>query len=71
MAQKHKVRHTGSVQPKLCGGKRCYSSRQEATIVKTEQEILTPGLALDVYHCVSCGSWHLTRNVRGDERTTK
>lgn len=67
MAQKHKIRHGGSQTPQLCGGKRCYISKQEAEIVKTEQELLTTDLTLDVYHCTACGKWHLTRQVRNNE----
>lgn len=63
MPQKHKVRHAGSLTPKLCGGKRCYSTKKDAETVKHEQEILTPGLELSIYHCVTCGNWHLTRQM--------
>lgn len=61
---KHKIRHTGPATPRLCGGKRCYPSKHEAELVKSEQEIITPGLELSIYRCISCGSYHLTRRKR-------
>ena len=64
MPQKHKIRHAGSQTPQLCGGKRRYTSKQEAVLVKEEQEILTPGLELSIYRCIQCGSYHLTRAKR-------
>lgn len=63
MPQKHKIRYTGSNTPQSCGGKRCYRSRQETELVKTEQEIINPDLTLAIYHCVQCGQWHLTRQT--------
>lgn len=64
MAQKHKVRHSGPNKPQMCGGKRCYASKVDATLVKEEQELLTTGLELATYHCITCGKWHLTRQTR-------
>ncbi len=63
MTWKHKVRHAGPNKPRMCGGKRCYGSKSEASIVKHEQELLTDGLTLSIYHCTSCGSYHLTRST--------
>lgn len=59
---KHKIRHAGPAKPQLCGGKRCYSTKQEAEQVKSEQEIINPELKLSVYKCITCGSYHLTRH---------
>jgi hypothetical protein len=64
MAQKHKVRHAGPIKPQMCGGKRCYNSNAEATLVKEENELLTDGLELSTYQCITCGKWHLTRQAR-------
>ena len=61
MAQKHKVRHAGPLNPQICGGKRSYPTKQQATLVKEEQELLTDGLKLSVYRCTACRSYHLTR----------
>ncbi len=47
--------------PKKCGGKYCYSSRIEADQVMEEKAITNPEVALATYHCVSCGSYHLTQ----------
>lgn len=58
---KHKIRHTGPAQPRTCGGKRCYGTKHEAELVKSEQEIINPELELSIYKCISCGSYHLTR----------
>ena len=63
MPQKHKLRHTGPSKPQLCGGKRCYKTRTDADIVKTEQEIINPELTLNIYHCTMCGNYHLTRTT--------
>ena len=57
----HQARLTGPSQPQLCRGKRCYTTRQEAETVKTEQEIIDPELTLSIYQCLGCGTYHLTR----------
>ena len=57
-------------QPVFCMGKRRYASKIEAEAVKTEQELLKPGLVLSVYRCqAGCKGWHLTRQAahRSDE----
>ena len=61
MPQKHKIRHAGSQKPHLCGGKRRYTSKEEALLVKEEQEVITSGLELSIYRCIQCGGYHLTR----------
>jgi uncharacterized Zn finger protein len=47
--------------PKTCGGKHCYQTRHDAELVVLEKEILQPELKLAMYHCHSCGTYHLTR----------
>lgn len=47
--------------PKLCGGKRCYTTRHDAEAVAEEKQIMQPELELSVYKCLSCGQFHLTR----------
>lgn len=49
----------------MCGNKMCYSSITEAEIVKNEQELLHSDIKLDIYRCISCGNWHLTRKKDG------
>jgi hypothetical protein len=52
-------------KPVMCNGKRRYSNEREAESVKSEQELLTRDLELNVYRCsLGCGGWHLTRNVK-------
>ncbi|TAH31892.1 hypothetical protein EYC58_04410 [Candidatus Saccharibacteria bacterium] len=58
---KHKIRQTGPTTPRTCGGKRCYTTKQEAKHVKSEQEIINPELELSIYRCLTCSSYHLTR----------
>lgn len=48
-----------------CGGKVCYTNTTEAEVVKSEQELLNTDIKLDIYRCISCGSWHLTRKKDG------
>ena len=62
MARVRKVSYKDFPAPKLCGGKRCYSSKREAEHVREEQELLTHDLELSIYRCIQCGTWHLTRN---------
>lgn len=61
MSAKHRIRHSGPTKPKLCGGKRSYKTQQQAMTVLQEQELLTAGLKLKIYHCSSCRSYHLSR----------
>ena len=62
MSRVHKPNPRDYQPPVLCQGKRCYTSKQEAEIVKSEQELLTRDLTLTIYRCqAGCGNWHLTR----------
>lgn len=61
MARIRKVSYRDFPAPRLCGGKRCYSTKREAEQVKSEQELLTQDLELTIYRCIQCGQWHLTR----------
>ncbi|MGH7196340.1 MAG: hypothetical protein ACREGJ_01065 [Candidatus Saccharimonadales bacterium] len=58
-------RHITMPEPaRMCGGKRRYNSKTEAEAVKTEQELLSPGVELRVYRCqAGCRGWHLTRQT--------
>lgn len=47
--------------PKTCGGKHFYATRHDAELVVEEKAILQPELELTIYHCTSCGKYHLTR----------
>lgn len=46
--------------PKKCGGKYCYPTKLDAELVVEEKSITNPEVDLDIYHCHSCHSWHLT-----------
>ncbi|MBP7760417.1 hypothetical protein KA093_01330 [Candidatus Saccharibacteria bacterium] len=61
MPQKHKIRYTGPSKPRQCGGKNCYPTRHDAEMVRDEKAIIDPELQLDIYHCLDCATWHLTR----------
>ncbi|MFZ2494159.1 MAG: hypothetical protein WAW60_00085 [Candidatus Saccharimonadales bacterium] len=61
MPQKHKIRHAGPNKPQLCGGKHCYTTKRDAEMVIAEKEIIQPELQLTIYHCIQCGTYHLTR----------
>ncbi len=47
--------------PLLCSGKRRYRTRHEAEMVVDEKTVLQPELELNIYRCLSCGDFHLTR----------
>lgn len=64
MSQKHPIRHHG-VDPaaQMCGSKRRYLTKQQAELVREQQELLNNELELKVYRChAGCKGWHLTRN---------
>lgn len=67
MPQKHPIRHTGRSKPQQCSGKNCYMTRDDAELVRREQELLTPHLSLAIYHCMTCRSYHLTRRAQTDK----
>ena len=62
--RKHKKIFQAAPQ-NMCANKVCYSSITEAEIVKDQQELLNSDIKLDIYRCISCGSWHLTRKKYG------
>jgi len=47
---------------KICQGKNCYKTEQEAMAVAEEQELrdLRGELEIKVYYCSYCGMWHLS-----------
>ena len=47
-----------------CSRKRSYSTEWEAEQAAEYQMSLNPGLVLRVYHCSSCGCYHLTHKPR-------